>query len=88
MKRFHAMKGRGNGRTIVQFLESKKRNSCLQPRRVAAIAPVPTFFFSYAHEDASGGYLRQFFEDLEKRLALLNRLSEKDRLFVGTGGSE
>jgi hypothetical protein len=52
------------------------------------MAPVPTFFFSYAHEDPSGGYLRQFFEDLEKRLALLNRLSEKDRLFVGTGGSE
>ena len=31
--------------------------------------PLPTFFFSYTHQDAFGGFLRTFFNDLEKRLA-------------------
>lgn len=41
--------------------------------------PVPTFFFSYAHEDASGGFLRTFFEDLEKRLAQFSGIKLEQR---------
>lgn len=47
------------------------------------MAPVPTFFFSYTHEDASGNYLRQFFEDLERRVAQFSGI-KLDQRKLGT----